>query len=111
LSEVNKFIGTLTDWYRSTILSCDGAHTSLGPTDYGLLPVSESADLSNADSDASASLFMMVLDRHDNQPDGVDAKHKQKIKDRLKLSGKKAVKNDKAELTKPLPPSDCVPLQ
>lgn len=109
LSVVSQFISDMTDWYRSRILLCDGSQSSLASDAYGLLPASQSADMTKNDFEAAESLFMMVLDRHDSLPDGVDPQHKQKINARLKSKENKAVKNNKDELTKPLDPSMCVP--
>ncbi len=109
LTQVNAFILELTDWYRSEVLLCDGDSSNLAADDFGLLPVSQAKDASKSDLEASTALFMMVIDRHDEQPDAVAPALKQKIHERLKLKADKAVKNAKNELTKPLAPPDCVP--
>ncbi len=109
LSEVNAFVTTATDWYRADILNCKDATTTLDQDGYGLLPISQSADLSDADFDASLALFTMVLDRHDGQLDAVSAEKKAKIKNRIKSVKARAVHGPAASLTKTLPQPDCVP--
>jgi hypothetical protein len=109
LSKVNEFVLAATDWYRADILDCPDESSSLGKDSYGLLPASESADLSGADLDASMALFMTVVDRHDGQPDAVSATKKDKIKKRIKSLKTRAVHNNAAGLTKTLPETECVP--
>jgi hypothetical protein len=111
LTEVNAFIVEMTDWYRSQVLRCDDGASTLGPNDFGLLPISQSSDATKPDLDASTNLFMLVIDRHDSQPDAVEPARKEKIHSRLKSKAAKAVKNNKNELTKPLAPPDCVPAE
>lgn len=108
LSQVNGFVLEATDWYRAEILKCQG---EVGPdkTSYGLLPTSQSSDMSEADFDASVELFMAVLDRHDAQPDAVSKQKKEKIKKRIKSIKSHAVKNAVVGLTKTLSEPDCIP--
>jgi hypothetical protein len=109
LSQVNGFVLAATDWYRSEILNCEGELSPLAGDQYGLLPISESSALSNDDFDASMSLFLSVIDRHDGQPDAVSVQKKNKIKNRIKSVKTKAVKNHAAGLTKTLSEPDCMP--
>ena len=109
LSEVNAFVGEATGWYRAQILRCDGEQTELDEDDYGLLPVSQSSDLSRADFDASMDLFVSIVSRHDGSADGVSVHKKDKIKQRIKSFKSRAVHKDADELTKPLSEPDCVP--
>jgi hypothetical protein len=109
LSEVNAFVADATDWYRADILNCANATTQLDQNSYGLLPVSQSSDLSGDDFDASLTLFGVVLDRHDGQLDGVSADMKDKIKNRIKSVKARAVQSPAVGLTKTLTEPDCVP--
>lgn len=109
LSFVNGFVVEATDWYRTEVLNCEGGTSRIGPDEYGLLPPSESSDLSDADFDASLALLMSVIDRHDSQPDAVSATKKDKIKKRIKSVKAKAVNNPTAGLTKTLSEPDCIP--
>jgi hypothetical protein len=109
LTMVNGFVLAATDWYRAHILNCPDESSSLGKDSYGLLPESESSDLSGDDFEASMALFMSIVDRHDNQPDAVSANKKDKIKKRIKSVKNKAVHNNAAGLTKTLPEAECVP--
>jgi len=109
LSQVNDFVLVATDWYRSEVLSCPDESSSLGKDSYGLLPASQSSDLSDADFDASMALFMSIVDRHDGQPDQVSPQKKDKIKKRIKSVKGRAVHNAAAGLTKTLPEGECVP--
>lgn len=109
LTQVSAFVADATDWYRADVLNCTGATTQLDQNSFGLLPVSQSADLSDADFDASLALFSMVLDRHDGQPDAVSASKKDKIKNRIKSVKARAVHGGAAGLTKTLTEPDCVP--
>jgi hypothetical protein len=109
LTQVNEFVADATDWYRADVLNCKGATTQLDQSSYGLLPVSQSADLSVDDFEASLALFSLVLDRHDGLSDGVSADKKDKIKDRIKSIKGRAVHAAAAGLTKTLTEPDCMP--
>lgn len=109
LSQVNAFVMEATDWYRAEILKCADTTSSIGPDNHGLLPLSQSSDLSAADVDASTALFLMVIDRHDTQPDAVSATKKEKIKHRLKSVKARAVHNSTVGFTKTLTEPDCIP--
>ena len=109
LSLVNGFVVEATDWYRTAVLNCQGESSRIGPDEYGLLPPSESSDLSDDDFDASMALLMSVIDRHDGQPDAVSATKKDKIKKHIKSVKAKAVNNHTAGLTKTLSEPDCIP--
>ncbi|HEY5956948.1 MAG TPA: hypothetical protein VIV60_10365 [Polyangiaceae bacterium] len=111
LSYVNAFVAEATDWYRAEILKCGDTTTQLGASAYGLLPASESTNLSGADFEASAALFLSVVDRHDGQPDAVSATKKDKIKNRIKSVKAGAVRNNAVGLTKTLSEPDCVPAE
>jgi hypothetical protein len=109
LSEVNAFVSDATDWYRSQILKCKNDKTKLGPDAFGLLPASQTADLSKGDFDATESLFFQVLSRHDGLPDGVSPNKKDHIKGRINSIKAKAVHQDTDTLTKTLSEPDCMP--
>lgn len=109
LSQVNAFILEATDWYRAEILKCADTTSPIGPDSHGLLPLSQSSELSADDVDASTSLFLMVIDRHDTQPDAVSSIKKEKIKKRLKSVKARAVHSSTVGLTKTLTEPDCVP--
>jgi hypothetical protein len=108
LSEVNAFVADAASWYRSEILKCGNENTLPGAA-YGLLPLSQSSALSEADFDASMTLFLAVIDRHDGQPDAVSAPKKDKIKKRIKSVKGRAVNSSAPGLTKTLSEPDCVP--
>jgi hypothetical protein len=109
LSQVAIFVDVATAWYRAEILRCEGEQTELGSDAYGLLPVSESDELSDADFDASMELFVSIVSRHDGLPDGVSPHKKNKIKERIKSVKARAVHNNTKALTRPLSEPDCVP--
>jgi hypothetical protein len=109
LSEVNAYVMQATDWYRTHILNCADATSTLSADAYGLLPTSQSAELSNADFDATLALFFNVLARHDLQPDAVSAENKEKIDARIKSVRERAVTNTTEALTKTLSEPDCIP--
>jgi hypothetical protein len=109
LSHVTAFVDVATAWYRAEILRCEGEQAELGPDAYGLLPVSESDELSDADFDASMDLFVSIVSRHDGLPDGVSPHKKKKIRDRIKSFKGRAVHKNTNALTKPLSEPDCVP--
>ncbi|MGC4064746.1 MAG: hypothetical protein QM784_08910 [Polyangiaceae bacterium] len=109
LTQVDAFVVEATAWYRAKILGCTDVTSTLEIDAYGLLPVSQSSDLSGVDFDASEALFFMVIDRHDEQPDAVGKSKKAKIKDRIKSIKSHAVKNNAAELTKTSLEADCTP--
>lgn len=109
LSEVNAFVADATDWYRSEILKCKNDKSKLGADEFGLLPTSQTADLSKGDFDASEALFFSVLSRHDGLPDGVSPNKKDHIKGRINSIKAKAVHQDTDNLTKTLSEPDCVP--
>lgn len=110
LTKVDAFVAEATDWYRAEVLNCADATTLLGDDAYGLLPVSQSNDLSEADFDASMAIFLMVIDRHDALPDAVSSTKKAKIKDRIKSVKTRAVHNTAVGLTKTLSEPDCIPV-
>jgi hypothetical protein len=109
LTQVNAFIADATDWYRADILNCKDATTQLDKNTFGLLPVSQSSDLSGSDFDASLTLFSMVIDRHDDQPDRVSPDKKEKIKNRINSIKARAVHGLAVGLTKTLTEPDCMP--
>jgi|GEM_PF-2067508 len=109
LTEVNLYVAEATDWYRAAILKCTDAATQLDENSYGLLPVSQSSDLSEADFNASLALFLMVLDRHQGLADGVSAENKEKITNRINSFKSRAVDGTVTGLTKTLTEPDCVP--
>lgn len=109
LSQVTRFVSEATDWYRATILGCEGEESVLKADAYGLLPASQSSELSGADFDASLDLFLSVIDRHDGQPDAVSGLKKGHIKQRIKSIRERAVKKDTDDLTRTLSEPDCVP--
>lgn len=109
LSQVDAFVVDATDWYRSEILKCNNDRSKVGPDGFGLLPASQTADLSKADFEASESLFFSVLARHDGAPDGVNSKKKEHIKGRINSIKAKAVHQNTDTLTKSLSEPDCMP--
>lgn len=109
LTKVDAFVVEATDWYRSEILKCKNDHSKVGPDAFGLLPASQTADLSKGDFEASESLFFSVISRHDGLPDGVSAKKKDHIKGRINSIKAKAVHQNTDTLTKPLSEPDCMP--
>jgi hypothetical protein len=109
LTQVDAFVVEATAWYRAKILACPDTTSSLEENAYGLLPASQSGDLSGADFDASTALLLMVIDRHDELPDAVGKTKKMKIKDRIKSIKVHAVKNNADKLTKTSSAVECVP--
>jgi hypothetical protein len=109
LTQVNAFVIDATAWYRSKVLGCTDTPSELEEDAFGLLPVSQSADLTAADFDASEALFFMVIDRHDSLPDAVSKANKVKLKDRIKSLKAHVVKSTADGLTKTLSEPDCMP--
>jgi hypothetical protein len=109
LSKVDEYVAELTDWYRGTILVCAGDGSTAALDRFALVPLAESAGMSTPDFDGAVALFMSVVDRHDEAPDGVSPRDKHEIKERLKSFKEKAVKSQDHGFTRRSNAPDCVP--
>jgi hypothetical protein len=117
LSKVEEYVGRLTEWYRATVLRCADAEEPARPDIYGLVPdlfqllpdAGPPPDMSAVDFEATVGLFMEVLSRHDDQPDGMSAELKHKLRARLTSFKSNAVKSTVEDFTRRSPMPECLP--
>ncbi|HMJ14155.1 MAG TPA: hypothetical protein VK524_22220 [Polyangiaceae bacterium] len=109
LTRVEGYVGELTDWYRATILRCVDPDATAAPGTYGLVPASQSAGMSSADFRGSVNLFISILDRHDELPDGLSPSDKAEVKRRLMSFREQAVEVVSDDFTRPGIVPDCIP--
>jgi hypothetical protein len=109
LTKVDEYVAELTEWYRGTVLLCAEEGSTATPDRFELVPRTESAGMSTPDFEGAIALFMGVVDRHDEAPDGVSARDKHEIRERLKSFKQKAVKSQEPVFTRRSNAPDCVP--
>jgi hypothetical protein len=109
LTQVEGYVGELTDWYRATVLRCAEGDATTALDTYGLVPASQSAGMSAGDFRGTVKLFISVLDRHDALPDGLSSADKAEVERRLMSFRERAVENVSDAFTRPTSVPDCIP--